>query len=129
MLELAVDGAGQFVRGAILVHEPRHLTGMAHAVGGELRRNDAVDGTAVALAELEEPPRGSVREELLARVPFERHADQLGFEPALPQLGGQLPNQRFGAASHEGHLRFADDDAARKHFEPRMVPRRIFCPT
>ena len=113
--EVAVLGAAQLVRGAVLMDQPRDLARMAHEVGRKLRGDHQIDRLPVALAQIEQPPRRGVRQDLVLRIPLERHADELRLVPALAQLPHQLPHVHLGAAVHERHLGFADDDAEGRH--------------
>ena len=81
-----------------------------------------IDRPAVALAEIEQPPGGGVREDLGLRVPLERHADELGLVPVRAELTDELADVKLGAALDERHLRFADDDRAQT---VRMLSRGV----
>jgi hypothetical protein len=83
---------------------------MADEIRRELGGDDEIDRAPVALAQIEEPPRGRVRQDLVLRVPLERHAHKLCLVTARGQLPHELADVHFGAAVHERHLRFADDD-------------------
>ena len=83
-------------------------------------RDDEIDRAAVALAQIEQPPRRGVRQDLLLRIPLERHADELGLVAARAQLAHQLADVDLGAAVHERHLRFADDDLVTASLEFRI---------
>ena len=60
--EIAVLGTAQLICGAVLMDDPRHLIWMADEVRRELRADDEIDGLAVALAEIDQPPYRGVRE-------------------------------------------------------------------
>ena len=113
MLEIAVDGAGQLVAGPVLVDQPRHLVRMADEIRRELGADGQIDAGAVALAQVEEPPRRGVGEDFVLRIPLEGHAHQLGLVTVEPELPDQLPHVVFGAALDERHLGFTDDDTHR----------------
>src|SRR5829696_8465660 len=93
---------------------------MADEVAGEFRTDHQVDRTAVALAEVEQPPRCGVRKDLFLRIPLERDADQLGVVTARPQLANELAHVNFRAAVYERDLRFTDEN--RLHAHLRSVP-------
>ncbi len=83
---------------------------MAHAVRRELRRDDEVDPAAVRLRQVGEPPEERLREHALARIPLERHRDEVGLVAARAQLLDELVREDLGAAAVERHLRSADGD-------------------
>ncbi len=94
------------------MNEPRNLVGMADEIRRKLRADDEVDRLAVGLAQIDQPPRGRMREDLLLRIPLERNADELGLISVGAQLLVQRANVVLGAAVHERNLDLADDDAA-----------------
>ena len=113
VVEIAVDRPGQLVAGPVLVDQPRHLVRVADEIRRELGPDGQVDAGAVALAEVEEPPRRGVGQDLVLRIPLEGDADQLGLVAVQAELPDQLPDVVFGAALDERHLGFTDDDAHR----------------
>ena len=108
--EVAVRRAAQLVGGAVLVNQPGDLVRVADEVGRELRGDHEIDRPPVALAEIEQPPGRGVGQDLFLRIPLERHAHELGVVAARVQLAHQLTDVHLGAAVHERHLRFTDDD-------------------
>ena len=108
--EVAVRGPAQLVSGAVLVHEPRDLAWMSHAVGRELGRDDEVDWTSVAFTEVQEPPRRRMGQDFFLRIPLERNAHQLREMAVRAKLAHQLADENLRATVHEGHLGFADED-------------------
>ena len=84
-----------------------------------------IDRPAVALVEIEQPPRRRVREDLVLRVPLERHADEFGVVAVLAQLAHELAHVELGAAVNERHLRFADENGAGHSGRSGGNPARI----
>ena len=126
--EVAVARAGQLVRRAVLMDEPHDLVRVTHEVGRKLRRDHEVDRPPVALAEIEQPPRRGVRENLLLGIPLEGNADELGVVPGVTQLADQLTNVKLGPALHEGHLRFAHENRPDHSRDRRFAgPHPITC--
>ena len=113
--EVAVLRVAQLVNGAVLVHQPAHLVGVPGEVGRELRGDDEIDRAAVALAEIEQTPRGGVRQDFVLRIPLERQRHAIGGDAARAQLAHELLHEQLGAAAHERHLRFADEDGVDSH--------------
>ena len=113
--EIAVFGAAQLVRRAMLVNQPRDLVGMPHEIRRELRADDEIDRLAVALAQVDQAPRRGMREDLSLRIPLKRNADELGLIPVCAQLPMQRANVVLGATMHERNLHFADNDALNTH--------------
>ena len=113
VVEVAVDRARELVAGAVLVDQPRHLVRMADEVGRELGADGQVDPGPVALAQVEEPPRRGVGQDLVLRVPLEGDADELRLVAVQPELPHQLPDVVLGAPLDERDLGFTDDDAHR----------------
>ena len=68
VLEVAVGCAAQLVGGAMLMDHPRHLVGMAREVGGKARGDQEINWLAVTRREIEEAPRGGLREQVLFRL-------------------------------------------------------------
>ena len=85
--------------------EPHALLVMAHDVGGELRRDDDVDPAAVGLVEVEHAPQERLREHSCARVPLERHRDEVGLVTARAELTDELVGDDLDPAARERHLR------------------------
>ena len=111
VIELAVRRAAQIVGGAVLMEQPGDLVRMAGEVGRELRGDDAVDRLAVALGQIDHPPRGGVREELVLRIPLERQSTRARRgSRARRSSSTSSRDVQLGAAVHERHLRFADHD-------------------
>ena len=110
VVEIGVRRAAQLVRRPVLVNQPGDLVRVAREVGGELRCDHAVDPAAVALREVHEAPRGSVREDLLLRVPLEGKSHPLGVVPARPELVHEAPHVQLCAAFDKRDLRFEDED-------------------
>jgi len=108
--EIAVGRAAQFVGGPVLMHQPGHFPWMAGEVGRKLRGDHHVDRPAVALAQIQQAPRGRVRQDLVLRIPLEGDADQLGEMAAVPQFAHELAHENLGAAVHERNLRFENED-------------------
>ena len=88
-LELAEVGAVELVGLAELVHEPHALVRVPDRVRRELRRDQQVDLPPFDLVQVEQPPRESVRQQPLRRVPLERHGDECRIVPARAQLLGR----------------------------------------
>ena len=103
--ELPELGAVQLVRLPELVHEPDALLRVANDVRRELRRDDDVDPPAVRLVEVEHPPEERLGEHTCARVPLERHGDEVGLVAPRPQLVDEFVGEDLGAAPGERHLR------------------------
>ncbi len=112
VFELAVRRAGEVVNGAVLVKQPRDLVRVADEVRREFRRDHGVDPLVVRLGEIDEAPRGRLREQLRFRVPLERDRDALGTIPAARQLGDQAAHVQLRATVRERHLRFTDQNGA-----------------
>ena len=85
---------------------------MADEVGGELGRNHRVDPLAIGLGEIHEPPGGRLCEELLLRIPLEGNRGRLRVVPLAPQFVHETLDVQLGAAAHEWHLCFADENPA-----------------
>ena len=58
-----------------------------------------------------EPPEEGLGEDALARIPLERHGDEVGLVPARAQLGDEVVGEDLDAAAGERHLRAADGDS------------------
>src|SRR5690348_9969835 len=69
--EIAVHSPAEFVRGPMLMEQPCDLVWMADEVRRELRGDDQIDFATVAFAQIEQPPRGRVREEFFLWIPLE----------------------------------------------------------
>ena len=93
--EVAVLGPAQLVRGAVLVDQPRHLVRMADEIRRELRGDHEIDRPAVALAEIEQPPRRRVRENFPLRIPLEGDADELGVDSRAQRAAGPARARGF----------------------------------
>ena len=65
VVELAVRRAAEIVDRAVLMEQPGDLVGVPGEVGRELGRDDRVDALAVGLAQVDHPPRGGVRQQLV----------------------------------------------------------------
>ena len=111
LAELAERGAVELVRLAELVDEPDHLVRMADDVRGELRRDHQVDAPAVRFLEVEQPPEERLRQDALAGIPLERHADEVGVVAAALELGDQVVGEDLDSAPGEGDLWTADGDS------------------
>ena len=123
--ELAQVGPVELVRLPELVHEPDAFLGMPHDVGGELRRHHHVDLLPVDLAQIDEPPEERLRQHSRARVPLERHGDEVRFVPSVPELRDELVGDDLGAATRERDLRPKNRDA---HGPPSASPLRGAAP-
>ena len=110
--EVAVDGAGQLVGGAVLMHQPRHLARMPREIRRELRADHQVDGPAVALGQVEQPPRRGVREDFVLRIPLEGQRHPVGLEAPGAELIDELADQQLGAAPDKRYLGFADENGS-----------------
>ena len=110
LVELPELGAVVVVRLPELVQHPGDLVRVPDAVGGELRRDHAVDRAAVGLGQVDEPPEERLVEDAGAGVPLERDADDLRFVSAPAQRGDEIVGHQLRAAPHERHLRRRDDD-------------------
>ena len=86
LAELAENGAIEVVCLAELVHEPHDLVRMAHDVGGEFRGDEQVDRPALYVLEVEHPPDEGLGDDVLRRIPLERHSDELRFVVASAKL-------------------------------------------
>ena len=75
--EVTVLGAAQLVRGAVLMNQPRNLVGVTHEIRRELRADHEVDGLAVRLTQIDQPPCSRMRQNLTLRIPLEGDADAL----------------------------------------------------
>ena len=106
--ELAELGAVEVPRLPELVQEPDDLARMANRVRRELRRDHRVDRPPVRLLEVEQPPEERLREHALARIPLERHGDELRLVVARAQLRDEVVGEDLRAAALERHLRNAD---------------------
>ena len=114
VVELAQRRAVELVRLPELVHEPDALVRMPHEVRRELRRHDEVDLPAVRLVEVEHPPEEGLGQDARARVPLERHRDEVGLVPPCAELLDEPVREDLGAASFERHLRPAHGDPHRR---------------
>ncbi len=72
-------------------------------------------GSPLRLAQIDQAPRGRMRENFLLRIPLERNTDELGLIPVGAQLLMQRANVVLGATMHEWNLYLTDDDAANTH--------------
>ena len=81
---------------------------MPGEIGRKLGRDHQVDGAAVALAEIEQPPRRRMRQDLVFRIPFEGQRHPIGGDAARAQLGDELLDEQLRAAAHERNLGLAD---------------------
>ena len=68
VLEVAEGGAAQLVGGTMLMDHPRYLVWMAREVGGKARGDQEINWLAVTRREIEEAPRGGLREQVLFRL-------------------------------------------------------------
>ena len=123
MVEVAVFGAAQVVRRPVLVHQPDHLVRVADEVRRELRGDDQIHRCTVALAQIEQPPRGGVGQDFVLRVPLERHADDVRLVPGGAQPIDQRAHQQFGPPGHEGHLRLAHENPSHRHADRTALYR------
>ena len=101
-------GSVELVRLPELMDEPDDLVRVADHVGGELRRDHEVDGPAVRLLEVDEPPEERLREDAGARIPLERDRDEIGVVPVLLQLEREPLREQLRPAALERDLRRAD---------------------
>ena len=85
---------------------------MPRKIGRELGRDHQVDGAAVALAEVQQPPRRRMRQDLVLRIPLEGQRHPIGGDAARAQLSDQLLDEQLRAAAHQRNLRLADQDGA-----------------
>jgi hypothetical protein len=111
LAELAELRAVELVRLPELMYEPNDLVRMAHDVRRELRRDHEIDSAAVGLLQVEQPPDERLGQDALARVPLERHRDEVGVVVALAQLGDQVVGEDLDAAAGESDLWPADRDS------------------
>ena len=91
------------------------LFGCRTKYDGNFVRDHQVDRRAVALAEIEQAPRGRVGEDLVFRIPLEGHRHEVGRVPALAQPVHELAHVDLGAAADKRHLRFTDEDGPDCH--------------
>ena len=112
--ELAELGAVVVVCLPELMQHPGDLVRVADAVGGELRRDHAVDRPPVGLGQVDEPPEERLVEHARAGVPLERHRHELGLVAARTQRVDEVLRHQLRPAPHERHLRRADRDS---HFD------------
>ncbi len=115
MCEIAVRRSTQFIGGAVLVQQPYHLVRMTDEVGWKFRSDHEIDGRAVALTQIDQPPCGRVRENFLLWRPLERHTDELGLISVRAKLLMQRAHEVLGAAVYERHLHLANNDALNGH--------------
>src|SRR5262249_14401023 len=109
--EVAVLGAAQLVRGAMLVDQPRDLSRVPRTIGREARRNQQVNRLSGARREIEQPPRRGLCQQLRLRLRPKRDRNLLDVGAAPPQLVDERPHVQFGPAPDERDLRFSDDDS------------------
>ena len=112
MVEVAVGCAAQLVRDAVLMDDPGDFARMAREVCGKSRRNQQINRLSVTLGQVEEPPRGRLRQEPGFRLRAERNRDSVDLMTLAPQLVNEAMDVQFGAAFDEWHLRVGDNDAA-----------------
>ena len=112
MGEVAVLGAAQFVRRAILVNEPGDLVGVPRKVGRKLRPDHEIDRASVALAEIEQPPGCGMRKDLLLRIPLERQLTSSVEYPRSRNSRNELTNMH-SAPPCTKHLRLATSTSVR----------------
>src|SRR5829696_8968781 len=86
---------------------------MPHEIRRELGPDGQVDAGSVALAEVEQPPRRGMRQDLVLWIPLEGDADQLGLVALEAQLSHQLADVVLGAPLDERDLGFTNDDSHR----------------
>ena len=79
MVEITKRRSTEIVNPSILMCEPGDLVGMPHKVRRELRGNDQIDRLAIALAQIQEAPRGRVGQDLTLRIPLERNRKDFRF--------------------------------------------------
>src|SRR5690349_19803480 len=96
----------------MLVNDPGDFVRMPGKVRGKLRGDKQVDGAAIALAQVQQPPRGRMRENLALRIPLEGYADELRVQAVSLELSDELSDVVLGTAADERHLRFTDEDRA-----------------
>ena len=124
--EVAIWRVAELVGRSELVHEPGDFVRMPDEIRRELGHDGEVDRPPVALAEIDETPGCCVRQDLVLRRPREGHADQFCQIAARPELFDQYPNEAFGAAGDERHLRLAYDNCSHCHastITPGCCPR------
>ena len=126
--ELAVRRAAEIVDRPVLMEEPGDLVRMADEIGRELRRDDRIDPLAVRLGQIDQPPRGGLRQQLVFRIPLERNRHALGAVAAARQLVDQAAHVQLRAAVHERHLRLADEHGLR-HVANRKLMMSPSCTT
>ena len=112
VLEVAVGCAAQLVGGAMLMDHPRHLAGMAREVGRKARGDQEIDWLAVARREIEEAPRGGLREQVLFRLRSKRQRDEVDFVAAMSQHVDERSDVQLGAAGDKRHVSVGDEDPA-----------------
>ena len=110
----------QIVDGAVLMEQPRHLVRMTDEIRRELRRDHGVDALAVRLGQIDEPPRGRLREQLLLRVPLERNRHPLGAIAVPAQFVDQPANVQLGAAVNEGDLASQTRTLVRRYLDVKF---------
>ena len=85
VLEVAVRRAAQLVRGAMLVDHPGDLARVAGEIGREARGDQQIDRLAVARREIEQPPRGRLREQFVLGLRAKGQRDELDLVAAAPE--------------------------------------------
>ena len=112
VIEFTVRRPAQIVNGPVLMKQPGDLVRMPHEIRRKFRCDRQVDSLAVGLREIDHPPCGRMRQQLLFRIPLERHRYAFGFVAAGAQLVHQSGDVQLRPAVHERHLRFTDNNGA-----------------
>ena len=90
---------------------PRNLARVAGEVAGKPGRDQEIDRLFVARRQIEQSPRGGLREDVGLRLRPERNRHLFHVVAATLQLGGQRLHVQLCAAFNKGHLSVGDDDA------------------
>src|SRR5215813_5929177 len=88
---------------------------MPYEIGREFCRDDEIDRFAICLRQVNQPPKGSLRQQLLFGVPLERNRHSLGAHSALAQLLNETLDVQLGASMHQRHLGVADKSRPDRH--------------
>ena len=96
----------------MLMDHPRDLAWMPGEVGGKTRGDQQIDWLAVARREIEQAPRGGLREQLLFRLRAKRQRDEIDLVAAMSQHVDERSDVQLGAAGDERHVSVGDEDPA-----------------
>src|SRR3954470_17420270 len=95
----------------MLVNHPCDLARMPREVGWKPRRDQQIDWLPVARRQVEQPPRGRLREQFRLRLRSKRERDFLDLEAPRTKLLDQRVDVHFRPAADERYLRLGDKDA------------------